>query len=62
MENNENAIDFRLSDVQEEDKEDISKPNLIQSLQLQADKDIFPKKNNWRIVWLLWYCTQKVKN
>ena len=31
--NDENMIDFRWSDVQEEDEEDIAEANLIESLQ-----------------------------
>ena len=34
-ENNENAIDFRQSDVQEEDNKEIAKVSLIESLQKQ---------------------------
>ena len=35
---NENAIDFRLSDVKEENREDIALVNFIESLQKQADE------------------------
>ena len=38
--NDENAIDFRWSDVQEEDKEDIALVNFIESLQNQTDEEI----------------------
>ena len=37
-ENNENAIFFKWSDVQEEDEEDIIKVNFIESLQKQTDE------------------------
>ena len=50
--NNENAIDFRLSDVQEEDEEDIVLANFIESLQKQTDEEIFQKVTGW-----LWYRT-----
>ena len=43
-ENNESAIDFRWSDIQGEDEEDIAKTNLIESLQKQADEYFFPKE------------------
>ena len=42
--NDENVIDFRWSDVKGEEKEDIAKAKLIESLQKQADEEIFPKK------------------
>ena len=42
--NHENAIDFRYSDVQEEDEEDIALANFIESLQKQADEKNFQKK------------------
>ena len=42
--NDENVIDFRWSDVKGEDEEDIAKAKLIESLQKQADEEIFPKK------------------
>ena len=42
--NDENAIDFRWSDVKEEDEEDVNKANFIESLQKQTDKENFPKK------------------
>ena len=35
--NDENAIDFKWSDVQEEDEQDIALANLIKSLQKQTD-------------------------
>ena len=35
--NDENAIDFRWSDVQEEDEVDIALANFIESLQRQTD-------------------------
>ena len=41
--NDENAIDFKWSDVQE-DEEDIALNNFIESLQIQNDEDFFPKK------------------
>ena len=40
----ENAIDFKWSGVKEEDKEDIALANFNESLQKQADDEIFPKK------------------
>ena len=43
-ENDENAIKFRLSDVQEENEEIITNDNLIEILQKQTDEEIFPKK------------------
>ena len=49
--NDENAIDFRWSDVKEEDEEDIPLANFIESLQKQADEE---KK---MIVWWLQYHT-----
>ena len=42
--NDENAIDFRWSDVTEEDEEDIALVNFIENLQKQTDKENFPKK------------------
>ena len=42
-----NDIKFRWMDIQREDKKDIVKANLIESLQKQAD-NFFPKIN-WRI-------------
>ena len=39
--NDENAIKFRLSDVKEEDEEDIALANFIESLQNQTDDEIF---------------------
>ena len=42
--NDENAIDFRLSDVKEEDEKDTSLANFIESLQKQTDEEIFQKK------------------
>ena len=57
LENDENAIDFRWPDIQGEYDEDIAKANLIESLQKQADKEIFFQKNYWRIAWLLRYHT-----
>ena len=35
--NNKNAINFRLSDVKEEDEKDIALANFIESLQKQTD-------------------------
>ena len=40
--NDENAINFRWSDVKEEDEEDIALANFIESLQKQTDKENFP--------------------
>ena len=37
-------INFRWSDVKGEDEEDIAKAKLIESLQKQADEEIFSKK------------------
>ena len=42
-ENDKNAINFSLSDVQE-GKQDIAKANLIESLKKQDNQKIFPKK------------------
>ena len=39
-----NAIDFRWSDVKEEDEEDFVFVNFIESLKKQANEEIFPKK------------------
>ena len=47
--NDENAIDFRLSNVQEEDEEDIVLTNFIENLQKQTDEENF-QKSNWMIV------------
>ena len=55
--NDENAIDFKWSDVQGEDEEDIAKVNFNDNFQNQVDEENFPQKNNWRIVWLLRYWT-----
>ena len=49
----ENTLDFRWSDVQEENEEGITKANLILRLQKQADKENFHKNSYWRIVWWL---------
>ena len=46
--NYENAIDFRWSDVQEENEEDIALANFIESLQKKAHEEIIPK-SNWMI-------------
>ena len=43
-------IDFRWSDVKEVDKEDITKAKLIESLQKQADEEIFSKKVNGGLI------------
>ena len=42
--NDENAIDFRWSDVKEEDEEDTALANFIESLQKQTDEENFLKK------------------
>ena len=42
--NDENAIDFKWSGVQEEDEEDIALANFIENLQKQTDEEIFSKK------------------
>ena len=43
--NDENTIDFRWSDVQEEeDEEDTTLAHFIESLQKQTDEEIFQKK------------------
>ena len=42
--NDENTIDFRWSDVQEEEYENIALENFNESLQKQADEKIFIKK------------------
>ena len=52
--NDENAIDFRWSDVAEEDLEDIALANFIESLLKQTDEEIF-SKGNWMIDWWLRY-------
>ena len=48
-ENDENAIDFRWSDIQGEDEEDIAKAYLIENLQKQADEEFFPKRVTGRL-------------
>ena len=58
----ENAIDFWWSDIRGDDEEDIYRTNLIESLQKQADKEDFPQKSNYRIVWLLRHRTKREKN
>ena len=40
--NDENAIDFKWSDVKEEDEEDNPLIKFIESLQKQTDEEIFP--------------------
>ena len=55
--NDENAIDFKWSDVKEEDEKDIALVNFIECLQKLADEDIFSQKSNWMIVWWLRYHT-----
>ena len=42
--NDENAIDFKWSDVKEEDEEDIALANFIESFQKQTDEEDFSKK------------------
>ena len=42
--NEENAIDFKWSGVQEEDDEDIALVNFIDKLQKQYDEENFTKK------------------
>ena len=42
--NDQNAIAFKWSDVQEEDKKDIALANFIESLQKQTVEEIFQKK------------------
>ena len=54
--NYENAIDLKLSDAQEEDKEDIALANFNESLQKQTDEENF-QKSNWMIVWWMRYHT-----
>ena len=44
IENEENVIDFRLLNVQEEDEEEITKANFIETLQRQTDEENIPKK------------------
>ena len=43
----ENAIDFRWSSVNEGDEEDIALANFIENLQKQNDEDIFKKVTGW---------------
>ena len=43
--NDENAINFRWSDVEEENEEDIALANFIESLQKKTDEEIFHKSN-----------------
>ena len=50
--NGENAIDFRWSDEQEGDEEDIVLANFIESMQKQTDQEII-KKSSRMIVWCL---------
>ena len=47
-ENNENAIDFRWSVVQEEDEDDVALTNFIECLQKQVDEENF-QQSNWMI-------------
>ena len=47
--NDENAIDYKLLGVQEEDEEDIALANFIESFQKQTNKENF-QKSNWMIV------------
>ena len=42
--NDENDIDFRWSDVKEEDEEDIALTSFIENLQKQTDEENFLKK------------------
>ena len=42
--NDENAFDFKWSNVQEEDEEDIALANFIESLQKQTDEENFSKR------------------
>ena len=42
-ENDKDAIDFKWSDVQGEDKEDIAQANMIESLLKQTDEKIIQK-------------------
>ena len=44
LDNTKNTIDFRWSDVKEEDEEDIALANFIESLQKQTEEEIFSKK------------------
>ena len=42
--NDENAIEFRRSDIRGEDEKDNTKANLIESLQKKVNKENFPKR------------------
>ena len=43
--NDENAIDSKWSDLTEEDEEDVSLANFIESLKKQNDEKFFQKSN-----------------
>ena len=51
--NDENAFDFRRSDVQEENEEDIAKISLDENQQKQANEVFSHSKSYSRSVWLL---------
>ena len=48
--NDENVIDFKWSDVQEEDEEDIALANFIESLQKQTNEEIYFKEVTRRLL------------
>ena len=45
--NDENAIDFRLSGVLDEDEEDITLANLIENYKSKLMRKFFQKVNGW---------------
>ena len=49
QENDENAIDLRWSDIQGEDKNHFAMANLIESLEKQAEEEIFFQKITRRL-------------
>ena len=58
--NDETAIDFKWSDVQEEVEEDIASANFIESLQKQADYEN-KKLNNCFMIAVLYLIKWKIK-
>ena len=57
--NDENAIDFKWSGVQEEDEEDIALENLFQNYKSKLMSNTF-QKSNWMIV-VLYLVKRKIK-
>ena len=54
--NDENAIDFRWSDIKEEYEEEIALTNFIENYKSKLMIKMF-QKSNWMIVWWLRYRT-----